>query len=111
MSEPPTFDPEYPPDIEDADKTQPSDEILNVLENLAPTAPNTQERPPQTTAAETSSSVVPTSEWDTIRAQLHENRYDPHGWNKLVNLAEASGDIDKIKESYDALLEVYPNTV
>jgi cleavage stimulation factor subunit 3 len=108
MSEPPTtVDPDYPPDIEDADKTHPSAEILNALENLPATAPNSQERPPQTTDETT----VPPSEWDSFRAQLLENRCDPDGWNKLVNLAEASGDIEKIKESYDALLEVYPNTV
>ena len=51
------------------------------------------------------------SEWDTIRAQLRESPLNPEGWLKLVELAEDSGDLEKIKETYEALLQTYPNTV
>lgn len=57
------------------------------------------------------STVVAPSEWDLLRAQLREKSHDPEGWNKLAALAEESGDIEKVKESYEALLEMYPNTV
>ena len=51
------------------------------------------------------------SEWDTVRAQLRESPLNPDGWLKLVELAEDSGDLEKIKETYEALLQTYPNTV
>ena len=54
---------------------------------------------------------APQSEWDTIRAQLRESPLNPDGWLKLVELAEDSGDLEKIKETYEALLQTYPNTV
>ena len=111
MSEPPTFDPvpEDLPESNSADKTQPAEEIQNDLEQLTRTAPNSQEslKPQDVPTAPT----VPRSEWETIRDQLREKPYDPNAWNKLVQLAESSGDIEKIKESYEELLEVYPNTV
>jgi len=56
-------------------------------------------------------SDVPQSEWDTVRAQLRESPLNPDGWLKLVELAEDSGDLEKIKETYEALLQTYPNTV
>ena len=54
---------------------------------------------------------TPQSEWDTVRAQLRESPLNPDGWLKLVELAEDSGDLEKIKETYEALLQTYPNTV
>jgi hypothetical protein len=51
------------------------------------------------------------SEWDALRASLRENSHDTEGWNKLVRLAEDSGDLEKIKEAYESLLKMYPNTV
>ena len=53
----------------------------------------------------------PVSEWDALRASLRENPHDTDGWNKLVRLAEDSGDLEKIKEAYESLLKMYPNTV
>ncbi|EIM85352.1 Suf-domain-containing protein, partial [Stereum hirsutum FP-91666 SS1] len=55
-------------------------------------------------------SAVPPSQWDLLRAQLREKPHNPEGWNRLVALAEESGDIEKVKDSYEALLEMYPNT-
>ena len=54
---------------------------------------------------------APQSEWDAVRSQLREFPLNPEGWLKLVELAEDSGDLEKIKETYEALLQTYPNTV
>ena len=53
----------------------------------------------------------PVSEWDALRTSLRESPHDIEGWNKLVRLAEDSGDLEKIKEAYECLLKMYPNTV
>jgi hypothetical protein len=53
----------------------------------------------------------PVSEWDALRTSLRESPHDTEGWNKLVRLAEDSGDLEKIKEAYEYLLKMYPNTV
>ena len=53
----------------------------------------------------------PQSEFEILLASLRAAPVDPEGWNKLVRLAEDSGDITQIKEAYDSLLKVYPNTV
>lgn len=53
----------------------------------------------------------PVSEWDALRTSLHESPHDTEGWNKLVRLAEDSGDLERIKEAYESLLKMYPNTV
>jgi hypothetical protein len=53
----------------------------------------------------------PVSEWDALRTSLRESPHDTEGWNKLVRLAEDSGDLEKIKEGYESLLKMYPNTV
>jgi cleavage stimulation factor subunit 3 len=53
----------------------------------------------------------PVSEWDALRTSLRESPHDTEGWNKLVRLAEDSGDLEKIKEAYECLLKMYPNTV
>jgi hypothetical protein len=34
----------------------------------------------------------------------------PDTWRRLVNVAQATGDISKISATYDALLKQYPNT-
>ena len=53
----------------------------------------------------------PVSEWDALRTSLRESPHDTEGWNKLVRLAEDSGDLEEIKEAYECLLKMYPNTV
>ncbi|KAI1786462.1 hypothetical protein LXA43DRAFT_872742, partial [Ganoderma leucocontextum] len=52
----------------------------------------------------------PQSEWDQLLAQLRERPVDAERWLRLVDLAEDSGDIEKIKETYEGVLETYPNT-
>ncbi len=53
----------------------------------------------------------PVTEWDALGTSLRETPHDTEGWNKLVRLAEDSGDLEKIKEGYESLLKMYPNTV
>ena len=53
----------------------------------------------------------PVSEFESLQAQLAQNRYSSSAWNKLVDLAEQSGDLAKIKQTYESLLQAYPNTV
>ena len=74
-----------------------------------PTPVLTKEEPPQPTPVTVPEE--PVSEWDALRASLRENPHDTEGWNKLVRLVEDSGDLEKIKEAYESLLKMYPNTV
>jgi Suppressor of forked protein (Suf) len=53
----------------------------------------------------------PVSEYESLQAHLAQNRYDPGAWNKLIELAEQSGDLPKVKQAYESLLQAYPNTV
>jgi len=69
--------------------------------------PPKEEPQPTTTAIQ----GEPVSEWDALRASLRENPHDTEGWNKLVRIAEDSGDLEKIKDAYESLLKMYPNTV
>ncbi|GBE79055.1 hypothetical protein BKA93DRAFT_785197 [Sparassis latifolia] len=122
MSEPPPVVPKAD-NAEDTsiyaedDKTQPTEEILNALRQLdsslaTPSVQNSggdvgqepKEEPKQ------EPTPPPQSEWDALRAHLREKRYDADGWQNLVNIAEDSGDIEKIKDTYEGLLEAYPNT-
>lgn len=54
---------------------------------------------------------TPVDEWTSLRDQLRESPHNTTLWNQLVDKAEESGDLEKIKEAYEALLEKYPNTV
>ncbi len=63
-----------------------------------------------TTATNSAPSAV-MSEYDALFARLKEKPHDPEGWRRLVDNAESSGEIDKIRAAYDALLKQYPNTV
>ncbi|KAH9843581.1 Suf-domain-containing protein [Rhodofomes roseus] len=94
------------------DKTQPTDDILNALRQLNPNSfPH-----PQNGGANVQSPIKqeltpsPPSEWEQLRAQLREKPHDADGWLRLVDLAEDSGDMERIKETYEGLLEAYPNT-
>ena len=45
--------------------------------------------------------------WETVL----ENPNDSDTWLKLVEVAVASDDYSRVNETYEALLEAYPNTV
>lgn len=67
-----------------------------------------------TNGATTAASSAPSaamSEYDALFSRLKEKPHDPEGWRRLVDNAESSGEIDKIRAAYDALLKQYPNTV
>ncbi|TFK64019.1 Suf-domain-containing protein [Pluteus cervinus] len=83
------------------DQTQPSLEILRALSSLSPV--KTEHVPPQT-------ELPPPTEYEALTAQLKEKPHNPEGWKRLVELAESSGDLQKVRETYDALLKQYPNT-
>ena len=93
------------------------EDLLNTLRQLqstpaltpTTTQPNSQE-PPQPEVKQ-EPTPPPQSEWDQLRAQLREKPVDADGWLRLVELAEESGDIEKIKATYEGMLETYPNTV
>jgi hypothetical protein len=57
------------------------------------------------------SPVPPPSEYESLTVQLLQSPHQPETWRRLVNVAEATGDISKISAAYDALLKQYPNTV
>ncbi|GLB33223.1 putative suf-domain-containing protein [Lyophyllum shimeji] len=78
------------------DQTQPTDEILRALSTVK------NEPLPDT---------IPTpTEYDQLRAELRERPHNPEAWRRLIDNAENSGEIEKIRESFDALLQQYPNT-
>lgn len=95
------------------DKTQPTDEILNALRQLNPnTFPHVQNGSQSVQSPiKQEPTPPPPSEWEQLREQLGKKPYDADGWLRLVDLAEDSGDLEKIKQTYEGLLESYPNTV
>jgi cleavage stimulation factor subunit 3 len=102
----------------DGDTTEPTADILNALNQLnsdtVPTAPNSQESikaEEQQPKEEEVPQQPQLSEWESLRNRLRDSPHDPEGWTKLVELAENSGEIEEIKETYESLLETYPNTV
>lgn len=58
-----------------------------------------------------SSTPTVTTEWDTVRADVRANPYDTSLWTRFIDMSEESGDAEKIKEAYEAVLEQYPNSV
>ena len=118
------------PELPNSEAAQSTADILQVLQKLqaqqsatpptpqsATFAPQLEHQPtPVLTNEEPQPTPVtvpeePVSEWDALRASLRENPHDTEGWNKLVRLAEDSGDLERIKEAYESLLKMYPNTV
>ena len=48
---------------------------------------------------------------NALTVQLLQSPHQPETWRRLVNVAEATGNISKISTAYDVLLKQYPNTV
>lgn len=119
MSEPPPIIPKLEhsgdtPVLPEEEKTQPTEEILNALRQLNPQSfatPAKQNGSGDLSGLKQEPTPPPPSEWDTLRAQLRQKPYDADSWLKLVDIAEDSGDIEKLKATYEGLLEAYPNTV
>lgn len=51
------------------------------------------------------------SGFDALLADLKERPHSPDGWRQLVEMAEQSGEAEKIRTTFDAVLRQYPNTV
>ena len=85
------------------DRTHPTEDILNALSAL--NSSTTPTVPPKTDSEE------PPSEYDLLNKQVRDNPHDHDAWRRLVDVAEATGDIEKISPVYDALLKQFPNTV
>ncbi|KZT13241.1 Suf-domain-containing protein [Laetiporus sulphureus 93-53] len=114
MSEPP----QKPEDLTDAslfaddEKTQPAeDDILNVVRQINPDSlARSSSLSDNVSTVKQEPTPPPTSEYDQLRAQLRQKPFEADTWLRLVDIAEDSGDIEKIKETYEGLLEAYPNT-
>ncbi|KAF8999433.1 hypothetical protein BDQ17DRAFT_1361005 [Cyathus striatus] len=97
MSEPPTAE-QFLLGTEDVKPQFPLDPQLYQPQ---PQAPQEQHTMPQQQQQ---------SPFDVQYALLSTNPHDPAAWRKLINIAEGTGEIDKIRAAYDALLRQYPNT-
>lgn len=103
---------DYSAALDEGNVTQPTEEILKGLDQGTRTAQNSQDE--ETLKQESKPEKVKPqleSEWQALRKRLRETPHDTEGWQKLVELAENSEQIEEIKETYEALLETYPNTV
>ncbi|EKM58947.1 uncharacterized protein PHACADRAFT_249079 [Phanerochaete carnosa HHB-10118-sp] len=57
-----------------------------------------------------SSSASQSSEPEALQTQVKENPRDVDAWLKLVDVAEESKDFERINQTYEALLEAFPNS-
>ncbi|KAG6887539.1 hypothetical protein C0995_014547 [Termitomyces sp. Mi166 len=80
------------------DNTQSTEQVVNTLNAIKNEPQQDIDMPP------------PPTEYEALSAQLKQIPHDPNGWKRLINLAEESGDMDKVRVSFDALLQQYPNT-
>ncbi len=91
---------------DDEDRTHPTADILNSISSLNsnPVTTESQERP---------QSLQPQapSEYDVLNKQIADNPHDHAAWRRLIDVAEATGDIDTISATYEAHLKQFPNTV
>lgn len=109
MAEPPTtVDATENPENHPGDATQPSDEILAALH-----AVNTETHGPtvEQQSSQTSQNELPPSEYELVKQHLKDNPQDNDQWRRLIDIAEESEDVERIKETYDLLLEQFPNNV
>ena len=53
----------------------------------------------------------PLSEWEQLRRGVEQDPYNTVSWDLYVTFAEGTGDLEKIKEAFEALLARYPNIV
>ena len=117
MSEPPPVQPEQAEDILEDEPTQPSSDIIAVLRQLQPpsslgtAATASQNDTTDPSSLKQEPTPPPPSEWEITRAELRAKPTDAELWLKLIELAEHSNNVDTVKDSYEALLEAYPNTV
>ena len=82
-------------------------------DSIPPTEPPVKEPTPEATEEESAPGIQvdPQSEWDALREYLKKEPQDVDSWLKLVDMAEESGNYDRTKETYELLVEHFPNTV
>lgn len=51
------------------------------------------------------------TETELLRERLKRDPLDASAHQRLIGLAEASGDVEKIQDAYEGLLEAFPNAV
>ncbi|KIJ33188.1 hypothetical protein M422DRAFT_183517 [Sphaerobolus stellatus SS14] len=83
---------------------------MYVAEQQQQQAPSEDIKEEQQEATIETETPTPLSEFEAMQAHLTENRHDASAWNKFIDLAEESGDLEKIKQAYESLLQAYPNT-
>ncbi|KAJ7174432.1 Suf-domain-containing protein [Mycena filopes] len=76
----------------------------------APNLPDSNAPPDDAPGMGAAALPDPVSDFDSQMGRLKENPHDPETWKRLIDIAESSGDISRIREAYDALLKQYPNT-
>jgi len=81
------------------------------LEGISAPEPSTALNSPTRTEVDIEMQLPGLATFDALYADLQEKPLNAEGWKRLVSMAEASGDMNKIKRAYDGLLVVYPNTV
>lgn len=54
---------------------------------------------------------VPLSEYELLCEAVRSDIYSSATWSALIEYSEQSRDLSKIKQTYDWLLDTYPNTV
>lgn len=87
-------------------QTEPAaQETAQLTQTTDPSGNNTQEsieKPAEPDAP-------PLPEYEALQQHLEKNRFDPTSWNRLIDLAEESTDLEKLKQAYESLLLAYPN--
>ncbi len=111
MAGPPTtVDATENPENHPGDATQPSNEILVALHTV-----NTETHGPtvdvEQQSSQTSQDKLPPSEYELVKQHLKDTPHDNDQWRRLIEIAEESEDVERIKETYDLLLEQFPNNV
>ncbi|KAK7683506.1 hypothetical protein QCA50_013340 [Cerrena zonata] len=88
----------------------PEQQIVNGQVPAQTQSPPIQQQTEDVTESAPGIQVDPRSEWDSLREHLKKEPQDVDSWMKLVDLAEEFGNYERTKETYEALLEHYPNT-
>lgn len=102
--------PEVVPPIEgQGNKTEPTEEIEAAIKQIQ------EEQQQQQLNAQASHETLPDdkpkTEFEQLLDSLKDDPHQPEKWQRVVDIAEESGDTDKIKAAYEGVLETYPNTV
>ncbi|KLO08580.1 Suf-domain-containing protein [Schizopora paradoxa] len=94
------------------DDTSMQEQQANLQAIMNQDSPESPSRDVKSQGNEPSTSQEPTktSEWQQKLQQTTQEPYNTSAWNALITFAESSGDVEKIKEAYDALLAKFPNT-